>query len=346
MNRLVRSATLFGFPELARSFGLDPWRLLAEADIPRSALDGADSLISASATCRLLEASAAASGVEDFGLRMCENRHLSILGPLGMVVRDASTLHEALVAMVSYLSLHSEAAILEIEEEDAVFVLRLSLMVEGGGPVRQATEMVLGALYRMLGELLGPGWRAREICLSHAAPGQTATHRRVFGSAITFGHDFNGIVGDRRDLAAALPGARPELARYAREYADTLLAQRHHSLAEKVQRMVFSLLRTGHCSIEQVAGRLGIDRRTVHRRLMLEGTTFSAIQDEVRRALAFQYLGERDRSVSYVADQLGFSMPSAFTRWFHRHAGCSPSRWRARYLSLQCIQDARKAPSL
>lgn len=329
MNRLVRSATLSGYQEMARSAGLDPLPLLAEAGIPRSTLDFADSLISASAACRLLEKSAAASGAEDFGLRMCESREISILGPLGMVVRDSPTLREALAAMVRYLALHSEAALLDFEENESIFVLRMYLLFDDIGPTRQADEMVLGALYRVLQELLGPAWRARQICLSHSAPRQMATHLRIFGSAVTFGHDFNGIVCDRRDLDAVPPAAHPTLARYARDYLDSLLARTNQSLAEKVRRMVFSLLRTGNCSIERVAVQLGIDRRTIHRRLLLEGITFSAILDEVRAALALQYLGQRERPISYVAELLGFSMHSAFTRWFRDRFGCSPSVWRA-----------------
>jgi len=329
MKRLVRSATLSGYAEVARSLGLDPLQILGEAGIPRGTLDTADSLICASATCRLLEMSAAAAGVEDFGLRMCMSRQLSVLGPLGMVIQDAPTLRDALAALIRYLTLHSEAALLDIEVGERVFVIRMSLMVDDIGATRQANEMVLGSLYRILGELLGPAWRARRICLSHGAPKYMATHLQVFGGPIEFGCDFNGIVCELGDLDAVPPAAHPGLARYAHAYLDSLLARTNQSLAEKVRRMVFSLLPTGHCSVERVAGQLGIDRRTVHRRLMQEDITFSAILDEVRATLAVQYLGQPERSVSYVAELLGFSMHSAFARWFRCRFGCSPSVWRA-----------------
>ena len=119
------------------------------------------------------------------------------------------------------------------------------------------------------------------------------------------------------------------MARYAREYVESKLAQMNQMMTGKVRRLVLSLLSTGHCSADQVASQLGIDRRTVHRRLVREGSTFTGIFDEVRTGLAVRYLGRRERPVSYVAELLGFSVYSAFARWFRGRFGCSASAWRA-----------------
>ncbi len=329
MSRLVRSATLSRYAEVARSVGLDPLRMMAEAGLPQSCLADGDTLVSASAACRLLEASAAASCAEDFGLRMGESRQLSVLGPLGMVVRDSPTLRDALSAMVRYIGMHSEAVVLDVEELESAVVVRMSLMVEYAGSTRQADEMVLGSLCRMLRELIGPGWRARRICVSHSAPTNPASHIRVFGGSVDFGCDFNGIVFERNDMEAVPPAARPELAQYAHAYLDSLGAQATQSMTAKVRRMILSLLPAGDCGIDRVAAQLGVDRRTVHRKLQHEGATFSEILEEVRISLAIHYLGNAERAVSYVAVLLGFSMQSAFSRWFRGRFGCSPSAWRA-----------------
>jgi AraC-like DNA-binding protein len=330
MSRLVRSAALSRYAEVARSVGLDPLQMLAAVGIPRSCLDVSDSLISVDAASRLLELSATASGTDDFGLRMSEGRHLSILGPLGMAVRDSATLRNALDSMVRYMTLHSEAAIIDIEEMGSTVVIRVSLMGDPTGSNRQADEMVLGSLYQIVRELMGPAWRARRICFSHAAPKHMASHLRVFGGSVDFGCDFNGIVCELKDMEAMPPAAKPEMAQYAHEYLDALLARAPQSMmAEKVRRMLFSLIPTGRCSVDQVASHLGVDRRTIHRKLMQEGTSFSEILDEVRAGLAVQYLGQSERTVGAIAELLGFSMQSGFNHWFRTHFGCSPSAWRA-----------------
>jgi AraC-like DNA-binding protein len=329
MYSLVRSATLSRYAGLARSVGLDPYRMLASVGLPRSCLDEADRLISASAVCRLLEASAAQSGTDDFGLRLGQNRRLAILGPLSLVIREQPTLREALNSMVRYMSLHSEALQLEIEDKGGAVVIRESLMVEHLGPTRQADEMVLGSLFRMLQELAGPAWKARRVCFSHDAPRSLANHRRSFGCAVEFGCDFNAIVCASKDLEAIPPAANPELARYAREYVESMLAQTNQTMTDKVRRLVHSLLSTGHCSADLVASQLGVDRRTVHRKLAREGASFSGLFDEVRSGLAVHYLARQDRPVSQVAELLGFSMHSAFARWFRDRFGCSATAWRA-----------------
>ncbi len=69
---LVRSAALTHYDEVARSVGLDPVRMLAGVGIPRECLFNPDLKVSVDAVYRLLEASAAKSGVDDFGLRLAQ----------------------------------------------------------------------------------------------------------------------------------------------------------------------------------------------------------------------------------------------------------------------------------
>jgi hypothetical protein len=101
MPRVIRSACLTGYVEVAHRFGLDPFCLLKEAGLDRSCLLDPDIKISIDQCHWLLEASASEAGVEDFGLRMSENRRLSNLGPLALATRDASSLREMPVALVN-----------------------------------------------------------------------------------------------------------------------------------------------------------------------------------------------------------------------------------------------------
>jgi transcriptional regulator GlxA family with amidase domain len=70
-----------------------------------------------------------------------------------------------------------------------------------------------------------------------------------------------------------------------------------------------------------VAQHLGVDRRTVHRKLLAEGTSFSALLAAERRALASRYVEGTDRPLTEVATLLGFAAPSAFSRWYRASYG-------------------------
>jgi AraC-like DNA-binding protein len=91
------------------------------------------------------------------------------------------------------------------------------------------------------------------------------------------------------------------------------------------------MLPTGLCSAEHLAKHLGVDRRTVYRHLAEERETFSSLVDSVRVELVTRYISNRDRPLSSVAELLGFSALSAFSRWFRKRFGCTVSQWRAHY---------------
>jgi Arabinose-binding domain of AraC transcription regulator, N-term len=89
MPHLIRSAVLTDYVLVARSLGLEPYRLVQAAGLPASCLRDPDRKIPLGAVLHLLEDSARAAGIEDFGLRLAERRSLSNLGPVGLLVRVA-----------------------------------------------------------------------------------------------------------------------------------------------------------------------------------------------------------------------------------------------------------------
>jgi AraC-like DNA-binding protein len=330
MTRLVRSASLTNYGEVARRFGLDPAAMLREFALPPRCLDEPESRIPVDAVRRLLEASAERSGVEAFGLLMAEARRLSALGPLGLLIREQPTLRLAIEALVRYGRQINEALFLTIEETGPVVVLREEVIAGGTGSVRQSTELAIGVAFRTLSTFLGAEWRPRRVCFAHDAPSDRSVHTRVFGHNVEFGHDFNGIVCARRDLEAPNPNADPEIARMAQGLLEAQPVGASRSMAAQVRDLVVLLLGTGTCTIERVAQHLGVDRRTVHRHLLAEGQTFTAIVEGVRRELADRYVRDRDRPMAEISTLLGFAAPSGFSRWYRRKFGSPASAQRAR----------------
>ena len=84
------------------------------------------------------------------------------------------------------------------------------------------------------------------------------------------------------------------------------------------------ILHTGEASVDMVAGRLGVSRQTLFRKLKAEGVTFEKVLDELRHQLALHYLSEGKVSVNETAYLVGFSDRTAFSRAFKRWTGFSP----------------------
>jgi AraC-like DNA-binding protein len=305
--------------------------MLSECGLPARSLQDSELMIPIDAVRGLLEASAERSGVEAFGLLMAESRRLSNLGPLGLLIREQPTLRLALHESVRHGNRLNEALCLTVEEIGDVVVMREELIVGGSGPVRQATELAMGVMFRMLRAFLGPQWRPRRVCFAHDAPADCSTHDRVFGRHVEFGHDFNGIVCAILDLEVPNPNpdADPEIARLARRMFEADPISGEPDMTHRVRELIVKLLGTGTCTIDRAAQHLGVDRRTIHRRLAREGQTFSGLVEAVRRELAERYVSDPHRSLMEVSLLLGFSAPTAFSRWYRQHFNAKPSERRS-----------------
>lgn len=327
MTDLIRSASLTHYAEVARSVGIDPRAMLKQARLPLHCLDNPDLRIAVAGVRRLLEASAEASGVEEFGLRLAERGGYSTLGPVALVVREQATVGAALEALARYIQIQNEAMRLEVDRRDELVTVAMFLR---GGPqraTRQSREMALGRIYRLIGSLLPDDWRPLEVHLAHSPPLRRTYHRKFFGCEVTFNSEFDAIVCHARDMHRAIPKAQPMLASYVENRVKEIGA-RPKKWDGKVRELIRVLLPGGNCTIETVAEHMACDRRTVHRRLGDCGTTFSAILDAERADIAMRLVEDGNRPLKEVAGLLGFSAQSALARWFRGRFGCSITDWR------------------
>jgi AraC-like DNA-binding protein len=283
--------------------------------------------IAVSSVRRLLEASAAEAGVEEFGLRMAERGGLSNLGPVALVVREQATIGTAIEALARYIHIHHEAMRLRNEQQDGV--LTIALILRGGHPraKRQSTEMALGSVHRIIASLFGGDWRPLEVHFVHSPPRDRKYHRHFFGCDVTFDSDFDAILCAASDMDRPIPTAHPMIARYLQNRIDAIDV-RPEKWDDRVSELVRSLLPGSQCTIQRVAEYFACNRRTMHRHLSDCGTSFSAILDAQRADLALRLIEDPNRSLAGITDLLGFSAQSAMSRWFRGCFGCSISQWR------------------
>jgi AraC-like DNA-binding protein len=331
MSLLVRAASLTNYREVALASGLDPARMLVDAGLSPSVLREPDLMIPVERVGQLLQASAALSGNEGFGLCMAESRLLSNLGAVGMLIRDQPTLRDSLDVLIRYQPLLNGSLSLTIEERGGLVIIREDVMAGNAQQsTRQRIELALGVMLRLMRQFLGPDWQPRRVCFTHPAPRDLRTHQRLFGSCVEFDHDFTCIVCAKADLDARNPSADPAMARYAQQLLDASAdPQQRASMLEDVRRTVLLLLPSGQCTIERVSEHLGAVCRTIQRRLAQRGESFSSMVNDIRKELATRHVMESDRPLIEVAMLLGFSAPSGFSRWYHAQFGCSAKESRA-----------------
>ncbi|WFR72621.1 AraC family transcriptional regulator [Prescottella defluvii] len=324
----VRISVLNEYVELAQSLGLDPHPVMREAGIDPATFATPDAWIAARAVNDLLQHTAGATSCEDFGVRMAAGRRISNLGPVGMVAREEPDVRSALEIVLRYMRLYNEAIRTRLVEMNGLATLHVE-PAQGLQLGRQSIELAVASIARILGSLLPGDWRPLSTCFAHDAPADLDVYHRVLGPHVAFGRDFNGLALYSSDLDAVNPLSDPLLRPYARQYLDLLTPPEDTSTVGRVRDIIEALLPGGNCSATRIARSLGMDRRTLHRHLAQSEETYTSVVDAVRADLAVRYIARDGRTLTDIAGELGFSDLSAFSRWFRRRFGQSPTAWAA-----------------
>lgn len=330
---LARGTALTGVIELLEEMGLDVDAIVAETGVPREVYGDSEARIPLNAAAILLSA-VEREGAWDFGLRLGARRRLANWGAFGLVVRTQPTLRDVLHKISNFMHVQIQAIRLSLVERPETSEMHLNFVSTlEFGATRQSVDLMLAVFHRNLGEAMGGRWKPLVICFRHAPPGPAALYRQVFGAEVMFEQEFDGFMLRTSDLDLATPGADPKAAGAAEQAVTPLGPWR---LAERVAETAIMLLPEGRCSGEEVAELLGINLRTMQRRLAEEETTFAELVEIARGRMARVYIETSTRPLAEAAGQLGFSSQAAFNHWHRARYGETPSvrRRRAREEAL------------
>ena len=100
------------------------------------------------------------------------------------------------------------------------------------------------------------------------------------------------------------------------------------STSARVRSVLSELLPGGQSSIEDVAERLGLSRRTLQRKLSEENTTFQKQLNSTRETLAIHYLRNTEMTTNDIAFLLGYLEINSFLRAFTVWTGKTVSDYR------------------
>jgi AraC-like DNA-binding protein len=172
----------------------------------------------------------------------------------------------------------------------------------------------------------------KAVHVTHAEPAYRAEYDRIFQLPVVFDSDKNALLmTDDSWLTLKPPSPSRYIFGVLSERAQALLEslEKSTSTRGRVESLLMPILHTGDASMDLIAGRMGLSRQTLSRKLKAEGVTFEKLLDELRRTLALGYLSGKKVSVKETAYLVGFSEPAAFSRAFKRWTGSSPRAFRA-----------------
>ena len=266
-----------------------------------------------------------------FPFRYAEALRTDDLGALGLAVKTAPTVADALERLVRYILVLSDT--LEYEFHRGALGRRFALT---GRPHRRrgaalANECALAAVTSFLRQSVGTPFSPDRVTFRHPEPATDHHHREFFGCPVSFGADVDALQLSPAQLSQPTLLADDGLSAYLLTRLDDLKARTaQRTLVDEVRAAVAASLPDGQPNKSQIARRLGMSERTLHRHLADHDQTFQSIATRARRDAAESLLRSADHTLAEVAFLTGFSDQTAFTRAFKRWTGQTPAAFRQR----------------
>jgi AraC-like DNA-binding protein len=331
----VGAGYALGLLNLAVAKGANRAQLLARAGIRADDLEDQDNRIPMGNYVALMRSGQELAAEPALALLYGEAMDLSELSVVGLIARASDTMTEALAQLNRY-------GRLVVEVEGIGFENRFQMRKDAEGlwlvdtrkNANEFPELTESTFARMIcgSREFGDGSRpfVKAVRVTHPRPAHVEEYQRILHAPVTFDAHENSMLVDEvwQDFKVA------RASRYVfgifSEHAERLLAELEtaRTVRGQVEAHAIPMLHTGELGVDVIAGKMGLSRQTLYRKLKAEGVTFEGLLDDLRHRMALHYLDGQKVSVNETAYLVGFSEPSAFSRAFKRWTGRSP-RFRA-----------------
>lgn len=279
---------------------------------------------------RLLGEAVALSGDPALGVRVVRCEEPGDFDVLEYAAASCATVGDAMRLAIRFMALMHDGIVLELDVAPPIAVLRVRAMY-GLAIVPAAIEFLFASLVSYGSRFVGRPVRPLRVELAHSGPADTSPYEPCFRE-VRFDAGEHAMFMHAAALDLPLRAADESLLQILTSHADGLLRQlvppQAQSLAERARAAIAEELSSGNPAAEQIARRLTVSVRTLHRRLAEDGTSHRELLDDVRRTQAMLHLAGARFSVGEISFLLGYAHPNAFHKAFKRWTGTTPAQYR------------------
>jgi AraC-like DNA-binding protein len=338
MRLRPRSAALNAIAALVAELGHDPAPVMAAVGFDPA--DPGEDCLPPQAFQSALGHASALTGREDFGLTLARRRTMDAFGDLAPLLASAPSVGDALAQLLRLLPHLQDGGVRANIERDGDEAMLVGQVVLTDPPaLEQQLDHLAGAAVALLRGLSRPDWTPDAVYLARRRPRSAAAYEAFFGAPVLFGQETMAVLFRAELLDRPVAQANLALNRLLYDHLAGRAATTAVDLADRVRERIWRGLGDGWRGEAGVAAELGLPRRTLQRRLALEGQSFRGLVEEVRIALARRLIRHSDAALGDIALALGYADPSIFSRFFRRHIGETPSAWRQRQSGMQARDE-------
>jgi AraC-like DNA-binding protein len=260
-----------------------------------------------------------------FGQRLSINTH----GNLGFAIMSCSTIREAATLLKTYLPLRTNLLSLALEEEQGHFKITFSPC----HPLEDVERIVLQGIVLAIKNIfdfitIGQS-DIQEVAFPFSKDKDDDLARSLFKCPIHYQQHWTGFKLPLHKADKTLKMANSIGFNQALHICEAELKKLAaiHSYSAELRKLIYKSI-TAIPSLEVAAQQLYLTPRTLHRRLIAEGTSYKTVVDEVRHSLALKYLELGHMSIQEIAYALDYSDTANFRRAFRRWQSVSPSAFK------------------
>jgi AraC-like DNA-binding protein len=194
---------------------------------------------------------------------------------------------------------------------------------------RFLVDLQFGVHVTLFKDAMGTWCVPAHACFACEEPVHAALLAELLECPLSFGQPENTLSYPAAWLSRAPQLANPITAAHVSSQCVRLLEEFKWD-AGLTRRVYQELTRTPgqFPDIEVVAETLGMTSRTLRRKLVSEGTSFTDLLANIRKALAIDYLSTTRLTIDDIAAAIGFSDAVSFRHAFKRWTGKSPGAYR------------------
>lgn len=264
-----------------------------------------------------------------FGLRVGQYAYPMHFRALGFLMMTSATLAQAFEKLPSYYALISNSAGIKLQRTPQLIGFTITPL-DGVEISHMAIDAFFTTLMHYGDLMIGDSGFIHSVDLMRLEPKDQSPWLNSFKAPVWFNRQENCLWMDRAMLEKPTLMANPELAaeneNRVREYLNKMQAL---TWQEKTYQAIHTMLVVGEPTAAKAAKIYNISERSLSRHLQHEGTNFRSLLRDKRKELADYYLKNSEFTVTELADKLGYSCLSNFTRAFHLWYGISPSQYRS-----------------
>lgn len=274
---------------------------------------------------------AASKDNPNIGLELGGRTEANDFGALGHALHCATSVEMALRTLQRFIVVFSQESTINVQCNSRSASVEYLVNAPAILYRRQDSEFAIASILRQFELITGSAIKPLRVDFEHDKPADVSVHKRVFQCPVHFRQPSNRIHfaadamrlpvahGNERLYQALVPYLEQE--RQNRSIGDEILLQVSHLIATGMS--------SGALSLDDVSQQLGLNRRTLQRRLKDQDIEFSSLTEDVRRGMAMAYMRGSDYSVTEISLLVGYAESSSFTRAFRRWTGLSPQQYRA-----------------